>query len=252
MADHGELQNCYSCLNAINLPQGRHQLRFTGKPPFTWKMAQFISYLRVSTHKQGYSGLGVEAQRQAVDAYLKSVGGELLAEFVEVESGARKVRPVLVQSIALCRQMKATLIIAKLDRLARNVAFVSSLMESGIEFVAADAPYANRLMIHILAAFAEHEREQISTRTKLALAAAKSRGAILGANGVKLAESNRREALAFATSYRPIIEAILATGSHTLVQIAARLDNEGHRTRDGAQWSASTVHRLLSRLGIKR
>lgn len=103
-------------------------------------MTSFVSYLRVSTHKQGYAGLGIEAQRSAVARYLASVGGELLTEFVEVESGGKKSRPVLVQSIALARKHGATLLIAKLDRLARNVAFVSSLMESGAEFVAADAP----------------------------------------------------------------------------------------------------------------
>lgn len=142
-------------------------------------MALFVSYLRVSTSKQGYSGLGIEAQHSAVEAYLTSVGGELRTEFVEVESGGKKARPVLVQSIALARKRGATLLIAKLDRLARNVAFISSLMESDVEFLAADAAYANKLMLHILSTFAEHEREQISQRTRDAPKAAKARRARL-------------------------------------------------------------------------
>lgn len=124
-------------------------------------MTKYVSYLRVSTTRQGHSGLGIEAQRAAVSEYLVRSGGQLVAELVEVESGSKKARPVLVQSIALTRSEGATLLIAKLDRLGRNVAFVSSLMESGVDFVAADAPYANKLMIHILSAFAEYERELI-------------------------------------------------------------------------------------------
>ena len=154
-------------------------------------MTKYVSYLRVSTQRQGQSGLGVEAQRAAVDQFLTASGGTLVAEFVEVESGSGKARPILVQSIALAKKSGATLLIAKLDRLARNVAFVSSLMEGGVEFVAADAPYANRLMIHILAAFAEHERAMISERTKAALAAAKARGVVLGANGANLAAAHK-------------------------------------------------------------
>lgn len=143
-------------------------------------LADYVSYLRVSTQRQGISGLGIEAQRAAVKQYVVRSGGKLLQEYVEIETGSGKARPILVQSISLCRRAKAILLIAKLDRLARNVAFVSSLMESGVEFVAADAPYANRLMIHILAAFAEHERTLISERTKAALAAARERGVLLG------------------------------------------------------------------------
>lgn len=154
-------------------------------------MANYISYLRVSTQRQGRSGLGVDAQRAAVEQFLSQSGGTLLQEYVEVEGGSGKARPVLVQSIAQSKKTGATLLIAKLDRLARNVAFVSSLMEGGVDFVAADAPYANRLMIHILSAFAEHERTLISERTKAALAAAKARGVVLGANGKVLAANNR-------------------------------------------------------------
>jgi DNA invertase Pin-like site-specific DNA recombinase len=208
----------------------------------------YVSYLRVSTQRQGQSGLGIEAQRTAVEQYVAQTGGTLLKEFVEVESGSGKSRPILVQSISLCRRTKATLLIAKLDRLARNVAFVSSLMESSVEFVAADAPYANRLMIHILAAFAEHERTVISERTRAALSAAKARGVVLGKNGRMLAQTNRCEAEMFAASLSHQIENARKTGATTLRAVAQYLNSEGSRTRSGAPWSSSTVHRLLRRL----
>jgi DNA invertase Pin-like site-specific DNA recombinase len=214
-------------------------------------MAQFVSYLRVSTQRQGHSGLGIEAQRAAVQQYLVHNGGILLQEFVEVESGSAKARPILVQSISLCRRTKAVLLIAKLDRLARNVAFVSSLMESGVEFVATDAPYANRLMIHILAAFAEHERTLISERTKSALAAARARGVQLGLNGSRLAVRYRLEAQIFANKQEASVARATARGAKTLSEIASALNSDGSRTRAGAQWSSSTVHRLLRRLERK-
>jgi DNA invertase Pin-like site-specific DNA recombinase len=138
---------------------------------------KWVSYLRVSTDKQGESGLGIEAQRKAVETYLNGGSWTLAQEFVEVESGKRSNnRPQLAAALAACKKLKAKLVVAKLDRLARNVAFISKLMESGVEFVACDFPHANKLTIHILAAVAEHERELISSRTKAALAAAKERG----------------------------------------------------------------------------
>ena len=179
-------------------------------------MKQYVTYLRVSTSEQGASGLGIEAQRTAVADYAKRTDGTIIAEFVEVESGSKKARPVLVQSIAQSRACGATLLIAKLDRLGRNVAFVSSLMESGVEFVAADAPYANKLMLHILSAFAEHEREMISQRTREALRAAKARGVQLGRNGVVLARKNRTEALSAAEDMREAVESIGSPGRRTL------------------------------------
>jgi DNA invertase Pin-like site-specific DNA recombinase len=138
----------------------------------------FIAYYRVSTDRQGASGLGLEAQRQTVADHVARSGGALMAEFTEIESGARKKRPQLHAALVECQRRKATLIIAKLDRLGRNVAFIAALMESGVEFIAADNPQASRLLLHLLAAFAEHKREQISQRTKDALAAAKRRGVI--------------------------------------------------------------------------
>src|SRR3954451_2198641 len=140
----------------------------------------FIAYYRVSTQAQGASGLGLEAQRAAVLAYLDGGSWHLAAEFVEVESGRKDDRPELAKALGACRRLGATLVIAKLDRLARRVSFVSALMDSGVEFVAVDFPTANKLTIHILAAVAEHEREMISARTKASLAAAKARGVKLG------------------------------------------------------------------------
>src|SRR4051795_3500540 len=131
---------------------------------------KWVAYYRVSTQKQGASGLGLEAQREAVAGYLNGGDWQLAAEFTEVESGRKNDRPELAKALVACRRIGATLIIAKLDRLARNVAFVSNLMESGVEVTAADFPTANRLAVHILAAVAEHEREMISARTKAALA----------------------------------------------------------------------------------
>src|SRR5215208_6499111 len=141
---------------------------------------RFISYLRVSTDRQGRFGLGLEAQRAAVENYLNGGSWTLVAEFVEVESGKRDDRPKLQEALRMCRLHGAKLVIAKMDRLARNVAFISNLMESGADFVAVDFPQANRLTVHILAAVAEHEAEAISTRTREALAAAKARGRRLG------------------------------------------------------------------------
>jgi DNA invertase Pin-like site-specific DNA recombinase len=144
---------------------------------------QFVAYYRVSTCRQAGSGLGLDAQRSAVKCHLSGEAGTLLGEYTEIESGKRSDRPQLAAALAACKLHKATLIIAKLDRLARNVAFIAGLMESGVEFVAADNPHASKLMLHMLAAFAEHEREQISLRTKAALNAAKDRGVILGKQG---------------------------------------------------------------------
>lgn len=170
---------------------------------------------------------------------------------VEIESGTRVARPVLVQSIALCRKERATLLIAKLDRLARNVAFVSSLMESGVEFVAADAPFANKFMIHILAAFAEHEREQISSRTRSALQAAKARGVRLGQNGKRLAEQHKAAALKFSFGIELPVRQAISEGASTLAEVALALNKMGLSTREGADWSPGTISRLLARLNIE-
>jgi DNA invertase Pin-like site-specific DNA recombinase len=144
---------------------------------------KFVAYYRVSTDRQGKSGLGLEAQQAAVRQYLNGGSWQLVGEHVEIETGKRSDRPELVMALDACRRQRAKLVIAKLDRLSRNLAFIATLMDSGVEFVAVDNPHANKLTIHILAAVAEHEREMISERTKAALQAAKARGTRLGNPG---------------------------------------------------------------------
>ena len=164
--DHGDQSWCMSA---------NQRLQNIHMPPMT----SFVAYYRVSTDRQGASGLGLDAQRESVSRFVGA--GQLAAAFTEVESGRKDTnRPQLQAALTECRKRKATLLIARLDRLARNVAFIANLMESGVDFVAVDMPQANRLTIHILAAVAEHEREMISARTKAALAQAKARGTRLG------------------------------------------------------------------------
>ncbi|MGF9763403.1 recombinase family protein [Microvirga sp. 0TCS3.31] len=219
---------------------------------------KFIAYYRVSTETQGRSGLGLEAQQEAVRSYLNGGDWQLMAEVVEVESGKRSDRPRLAEALRLCRLHGAVLIIAKLDRLARNVAFMSNLMESGVEFTAVDFPQANRLTVHILAAVAEHEREMISRRTKDALAAAKARGKKLGGNRGKIHLTARKGALASAAlrsgkaksraaDIRPIVAGIQASGATSLRQIAAALNERHIRTARGKEWTATQVMRVLDR-----
>jgi DNA invertase Pin-like site-specific DNA recombinase len=156
---------------------------------------KFVAYFRVSTDRQGKSGLGLEAQRKSVLDFLDGGRWSLVAEFTEVESGKRSDRPQLAKSLDVCRRQKAKLVIAKLDRLSRNLAFIATLMESGVEFVAVDNPHANKLTVHILAAVAQHEREMISERTKAALSAARARGTRhRGAEGEREAVCGQRAA----------------------------------------------------------
>jgi DNA invertase Pin-like site-specific DNA recombinase len=210
---------------------------------------QFVAYYRVSTDRQGRSGLGLDAQSEAVRAHLANHSGTLQAEFCEIESGKRSDRPQLAAAIAAAKKAKATLIIAKLDRLARNVHFISGLMESGVDFVAADNPHANKLMVHLLAAFAEHEREQISQRTKDALAAAKARGARLGRNGAdRLAPAYRAEAVQRARQLAPVLAEMKSAGLSAR-QMAAELTLRGIQTPTGARWHAQTVLRMIDRAG---
>lgn len=210
----------------------------------------FVAYYRVSTDRQGRSGLGLEAQRDSVERYLSICGGDLLTSYVEVESGNKKKRPELNDALAECKRKKATLIIAKLDRLARNVHFISGLMESRVEFVAVDNPHANRLMVHMLAAFAEHEREMISQRTKAALAAAKARGVKLGATGQDRAKENRNAALQYAERVRPIIVELIDDGLASFSAIAAALNDRGVLSARDGLWYANTVSRVCNRLQI--
>ncbi len=210
-----------------------------------------IGYIRVSTDRQAASGLGLEAQRQAIEQYARQQGEELGEVFFEAESGKLADRPRLNAALDACRKRKATLVIAKLDRLARNVAFVSALMETGVEFVAVDAPYANRLMIHVLSAVAEYEREQISERTKAALAAAKARGVKLGTHGAILAARRKAEACRMADTLRPTVIAAREAGCLTLREYAGYLTSAGAPTPGGGAWHVSTTKRLLDRLACK-
>jgi DNA invertase Pin-like site-specific DNA recombinase len=218
---------------------------------------RFVAYYRVSTARQGRSGLGLEAQQQAVREHLNGGRWELAAEFTEVESGKRSDRPKLVEALKACRLRGAKLIIAKLDRLARNVAFISNLMESGVEFEAVDFPQANRLTIHIMAAMAEHEAKMISERTKAALAAAKRRGVKLGGDrGVRLSGDARRAgsaanaaiARARASDLSATVRELQAAGCESLRAIAEGLDARGIPAARGGKWSAVQVSRLLARL----
>ena len=211
---------------------------------------KFLSYLRVSTDKQGRSGLGLEAQRQAVMSYLDGGRWELAGEFTEVESGKHAERIELQKALAACKKLKAKLVIAKLDRLSRNLAFIATLMESGVEFVAVDNPHANKLTVHILAAVAQHEREMISERTKAALAAAKKRGQRLGnpnlAEAAKLGTAAvKANARRFAANVRPIIEEIMRGGATSANAIAAKLNERNVRTARGGKWSHMQVGAIL-------
>lgn len=215
---------------------------------------KFISYYRVSTQRQGQSGLGIEAQRKAVEDYIN--GGELLQEFIEIESGRRKDRPQLKAALELCKRKKATLVIAKLDRLARNVAFVATLLEGRIKFVCCDMPEADSTMLQIYSAIAEREAVKISERTKAALAATKARGRKLGWSmpsrideqkfaAVRGAAANKAQAQQFAHNVLPVIQSIRAAGITSLAAVAQALDARGIPTARGGQWHSATVQRIL-------
>jgi DNA invertase Pin-like site-specific DNA recombinase len=216
-------------------------------PPHQGK---FVAYFRVSTDKQGKSGLGLEAQRKAVLDYLNGGRWELVQEFVEVESGKHNERPQLQAALAACKKHRARLVIAKLDRLSRNLAFIATLMESGVEFTAVDNPHANKLTIHILAAVAQHEREMISERTKAALAAAKARGTRLGNPQLAKAAKRGRAAVKanarqFAANVLPIIEEIERSGITSHNAIAAKLNERNVRTARGGKWTHVQVGAVL-------
>lgn len=215
---------------------------------------KFIAYYRVSTDRQGRSGLGLEAQREAVTRYLNGGNWQLLNEFVEVESGKRDDnRPQLAAALAACRKHKATLVIAKLDRLSRNNAFLAALIDANIDVCAVDMPEANKTMLRMMAVFAQHEREMISARTKAALAVRKAQGVKLG-NRTNLAEAQakggaavRREAEAFAANVLPIIEQIKRTGLTSYNGIAKALNDRGVKTAKGGTWAAATVRNIMLR-----
>jgi DNA invertase Pin-like site-specific DNA recombinase len=237
------------------------------KPTTATKAApKLITYVRVSTLKQGQSGLGLDGQSTAIKNYVASVNGDVIATYKEIETGKNNERVQLAKALAHAKRVKARLVIAKLDRLARNVHFVSGLMESRVDFVACDNPHANRLTIHILAAIAEHEAEAISLRTKAALEAAKARGQLLGSarpghwkgrehKRIAGAAKARAAAAAAHTSasepvyseVRPIILE-MRDRNESLRAIADRLNAEGHSTLRGDKWNKMQVSRLLSRV----
>lgn len=220
---------------------------------------KFVTYLRVSTEKQGRSGLGLDAQRKAVADFLNGGRWSVLAEFVEVESGSRDGRPKLAEALALCRLHNAVLVIAKLDRLSRDAHFLLGLQKAGVRFVAADMPEANEMVVGIMAVVAQAERKMISARTKAALAAAKARGTKLGGDRGNIAsvralgteasvKARQAKASGRAQDLGPIVEAIRAEGATSLREIAAGLNERGITTAKGGAWSAIQVSRVLAML----
>ena len=229
-------------------------------------MQKFLAYYRVSSKKQGRSGLGLKAQQDTVARYVASCGGKLIAEYREVESGKRaNNRPQLQAALSHARGKEATLVIACLSRLARNVAFTAALMESGVDFVCCDIPNANRLTIHILAAVAEDEARAISARTKAALAVARQRGVKLGtarpghhidwrlgqrhglAKAVAAASAKRSQQAADAYGFLLDDMRAWREAGESLTSIAGQLNTAGHRLTNGGEFHPVAVYRILSR-----
>lgn len=217
-------------------------------------MKNAVTYLRVSTSKQGLSGLGLEAQKAAVQKYILSNGLTVVSEFVEIESGTSKGKRIeIYRAIELAKQNNAVLVIAKLDRLSRNLHFVTGLMESGVNFVCVDNPTANPLTIQIMACLAENEAKLISERTKSALIAAKNRGTVLGnPNGInssvreKATAAIKRNALAAYSQISGYMLSLRENGK-SLAEIAHKLNIEGHKTRQGKLWNPIQVSRVLQK-----
>lgn len=226
-------------------------------------MTELVAYFRVSTKQQGESGLGLEGQATAVQGLAQQTGKRIVARYTEVESGKKSDRPQLARALAHARRSKATLVVAKLDRLARDVEFLAKVMNSGVEFVVCDNPAANRLTLHILAAVAENEAKAISERTRAALQAAKARGILLGsarpghwegreqhrlsglrkatASSIRVRQRKAREA------YSDLLGELsqLRNEGRSLAQIAAKLNADGHTTRHGRPWNSMQVSRVL-------
>ena len=220
---------------------------------------KFVTYLRVSTQKQGASGLGIDAQRQSVEMYLAGRNIEVMDEFVEVETGkgadALDKRPKLKEALMMCKKSGATLLIAKIDRLARNVHFISGLLETGINFVAADMPSANKTMIQMFSVMAEWERDAISARTKAALAAAKARGVVLGVAGAgnlkPNLEARQKAADNYADNMRELLKGFQLQGLKQAVQIE-RLNAMRIPTASGltGNWNRKQLQRVITRLHV--
>lgn len=211
----------------------------------------YVCYYRVSTQKQGESGLGLDAQRTSVARHVACNPGEVLCEFTETESGKRaKNRPELLAALELCRKTRATLLIAKLDRLARNVHFISGLLESGVSFVAADQPTKDRFMLHVQAAFAEEEARRISLRTKEALAAAKRRGVVIGATGRVLAQKHKHNAMVSAEAFRAQFHQLSLEGARTTADFRNAMNERQVSGPGGGRWHLPNTYRMLQRLGM--
>lgn len=223
-------------------------------------MCRVVAYYRVSTEEQGRSRLGLEAQKEAVTALCDQRGWEIIAEFTEVESGKRDDRPQLTAALKRAKVTGARVVIAKLDRLSRNVAFLAALQDSGAKFTAADMPEADEFTIHILAAVAQRERKLASDRTRAALAAAKARGVKLGnPNGAKAIrragkgtgaalKAVRRGAQERAVEYAETVADIRSTGATSLGAIAREMNERGIVTPRGGRWHPSSVRNLLHRI----
>ena len=220
-------------------------------------MKKFVSYLRVSTNKQGINGLGVEGQRQTIENYLNGGSWKILKEFVEVESGKNNDRKELKKALNYCKNTGSILVIAKLDRLSRSVSFISTLMDCDVEFICCDFPSANRLTIHILAAVAEHERVMISSRTKNALKVLKDKGVKLGNPNLtnEIRQKGRviakqvlnKKSLDFAQSMYGVIYP-LKKQKMTLQQISDHLNDEGYMTSRKGTWKPNTVKRVIDKV----
>ncbi|MCK1434153.1 recombinase family protein [Bradyrhizobium sp. 15] len=220
----------------------------------------FVAYCRVSTARQGKSGLGLEAQREAVRSYLNGGQWSLVAEFTEVESGKKGDRPELAKALQACRVYGAKLVIAKLDRLSRDAHFLLGLEKAGVDFVAADMPHANRLTVGIMAMVADEERRMISQRTKVALAAAKKRGVKLGGDrGARLSRAARKagrdaqtaRANERAADLAHVIRDLEQTGVTSLSGMARALTERRIPTpRGGREWTATQVARVTVRLTL--
>lgn len=222
---------------------------------------KYVAYFRVSTQKQGKSGLGLDAQRKMVTDFVTTNGGEIVTEFTEIESGKRDDRPELIKAMNHASLVGGRILVGKLDRLSRDLHFITSLQKNRVDFVVSDLPGCDSFTINIYGALAQRERELISSRTKAGLAAAKARGVKLGTNnlkpelvkeasakGVQVRQQNADE---FAVRVKPVIEAMRAQGK-SLLAVAAELDNIGVKTARGKSWTATAVKNALARLSTPR
>lgn len=212
---------------------------------------KFIAYYRVSTEKQGKSGLGLEAQRDSVLKHVEQEGGTLIAEYSDVISGASETREQLDAALRRCEREKATLIISKLDRLARQLSFLAKFIESKVPLVVAELPHANKMLLQMMAVFAEAERDMVSQRTKDALAAAKKRGVVLGNPRLAYARANaslvrEKKADEFALQHYDSIRRMKENG-YGLAKIAELLNDAGKNGPRGGRWYATSVSNLMSR-----